>query len=372
MKILFIEDQPESIKTAKLLLKEQFPNLEYRIVVFSEAENQLQSFRPDIVILDILLGGSQTPPNTEGFNTYDLIWNDHFCPIVVYSAQPDLHESHYQDHESQRHPLIKHIQKGAASEEKVLDVVEAFLPIINAMQNVEAIVHSQLSKAMKAVAPLVIESNIPSDQMAETVKRSGRRRLAALIDNPLIGEEAIASWEQYIWPPLSPDIQLGDILKTADGDKNTPSSFRVVLTPSCDTARSEKREPKVKAILVAKCCTMKTALNETGHSSNMKRRNKDKIKSELLGPGHKQNIIPFPPLPGVIPVMAADLRELELIPIQNIGKGKEFQVVASVDSPFRELVAWAHLQTACRPGLPERNFDEWMKEISDNLSQSQG
>ena len=65
--------------------------------------------------------------------------------------------------------------------------------------------------------------------------------------------------------------------------------------------------------------------------------------------------------------MVADLRDLELISTQDIGSHKPFRRVASLDSPFRELIAWAYLQTACRPGLPDRDFDSWRDEIIENL-----
>ncbi|MYK60628.1 MAG: hypothetical protein F4034_01405 [Chloroflexi bacterium] len=62
--------------------------------------------------------------------------------------------------------------------------------------------------------------------------------------------------------------------------------------------------------------------------------------------------------------MAADLRDLELIPVGAIGvEGEEFLRVASVDSPFRELISWAYLQVAGRPGLPQRDLDGWIHDI---------
>jgi len=61
--------------------------------------------------------------------------------------------------------------------------------------------------------------------------------------------------------------------------------------------------------------------------------------------------------------MAADLRQLELISFDKISEEAEFVRVASMDSPFRELISWAYMQTGCRPGLPDRNLDDWCDEI---------
>lgn len=62
--------------------------------------------------------------------------------------------------------------------------------------------------------------------------------------------------------------------------------------------------------------------------------------------------------------MAVDFRKLELIELGAIGDGdKEYLRVASVDNPFRELVAWAYILNAARLGLPDRDFDSWVEEI---------
>lgn len=74
-------------------------------------------------------------------------------------------------------------------------------------------------------------------------------------------------------------------------------------------------------------------------------------------------MLPFPKFGTKIPTMAADLRQLELIPFAEIVDENYYRRIASIDSPFRELISWAYMQTACRPGLPDRNVDEWCDEI---------
>ena len=62
--------------------------------------------------------------------------------------------------------------------------------------------------------------------------------------------------------------------------------------------------------------------------------------------------------------MTADFLRLELIDLDRIGTGdKEYLRIASVDNPFRELVAWAYVLNAARPGMPERDFESWAEEI---------
>ena len=182
----------------------------------------------------------------------------------------------------------------------------------------------------------------------------------------------LASWEQYICPPVSDDVQLGDILRQKDGSTDDPRSFSVVLTPSCDLVASGGRKPKVDDVLVASCCSMQDALTRVSMPLGRKvagdptklENFRIQLKKTILTQGYYQGIIPLPRLEGRIPTLAADLRELRFIPITNIGSSGTEQIrIASIDSPFRELVSWAYLHIACRPGLPDRDCDSWGEEI---------
>jgi CTP synthase len=177
----------------------------------------------------------------------------------------------------------------------------------------------------------------------------------------------LASWEQYIYPPVRDDPLLGDILRLKDGDESTAESFFVVLTPSCDMAAPGGRKPKVDQVLVAGCCCPKQGILGTGLCKLGKDELGKTLTSTMLTQGYYQKIVPFPSLKGKIPPMMADLKQLKQIPLSEIvpaGSAK-YERVASLDSPFRELISWAYMQTACRPGLPERDCDAWNKEIMD-------
>ena len=117
---------------------------------------------------------------------------------------------------------------------------------------------------------------------------------------------------------------------------------------------------------------MNDGLDLTGLKGMSPTKLKERLSGTVLTQGYFETIIPFPCLKGKIPTMAANLRDLEFIPIQHIGSSKKFLRIASVDSPFRELIAWAYLQTACRPGLPDRNFDSWRDEIVADLKSDGG
>jgi len=356
MLVLFIEDEPVHIETVRMRL-EGIPEVETETCNFHEATDAIRRLRPDIVILDLIQQGALPNPEQAGLDAFDFIWDVRFCPVVVYSARPELL---CQRESWEEHPFIKIVRKGSDSEDYVVQAINDLRDLVQALHDTETEIHRQLTEAMKVIAPIVADNIGNGETLTKTVMRSGRRRVAALMDEPLPGEAALAGWEQYLYPPVSKDVQLGDILQEKNSGSNA-QSFRVVLTPSCDTARSGKRLPKVQQVLVAKCHPMDKVLSDLNLDGNRNRVNR--IKRHLLSQGYAQAIIPFPPLHDIIPPMAADLRDLDLIPIGHIGDAKEFSIIASIDSPFRELVSWAYLQIACRPGLPERDLDTWATEI---------
>ena len=365
MLALFIEDEPDNVAVIRMRIKDEIPNATTCVVSFDNASEAVINVQPDIVVLDIIRPGYLSEQDPVGLDAREFIWNHRFCPIVVYSAQPELH-----DREHGNHPFIKSVQKGSEGEERVLQAFNELILVTESVRNTEAEIRRQLRVAMRETAMIAAESVTDVERLAEIVTRSARRRVAALMDEPAPDGKALVSWEQYLYPPVSDDILLGDILQRS-GEGNSAQSFRVVLTPSCDMVGSREAGAKVQQVLLAKCYPMGKALADINLSvstkSKSKRRDSRKRINRLLSQGYSQGIIPIPPLPGVIPTMAANLKDLELIPIRSIGAGAEYHVIASTDSPFRELVSWAYLQIACRPGLPDRDLAPWADEIINTV-----
>ena len=365
MKLLFIEDEPDAVKPVLRRIKRERSDIRCEMTGFQEAKNRIVSFRPDVVVLDLMVDGD--PEKAEGLDTRKFIWERHFCPVVVFSAQPDIH-----DEINDEHPFITSVQKGRNGPRKILAILDKLQTQVNALKEAEETVRRSFSDAMKAVAPYAFETFSDDTRRNETITRSGRRRLAALMDEPPAAGTALASWEQYLFPPVGEHIQLGDVLQDREGGSDDPAAFRIVLTPSCDLVESGTRVPKVREVLVARCCSVKEGLKLTSLGPVVEniRKLKERLSGAMLTQGYLQAAIPFPCLPKQIPTMAANLRDLELIDMQHIGgkdSGRPFLRIASIDSPFRELVAWAYLQIACRPSLPDRDFDSWRDEVVEDV-----
>ncbi|MBW8035829.1 MAG: response regulator [Planctomycetes bacterium] len=359
MKLLFIEDDPSAVEPVMNLIKREQADMQYEVSGFDGAEDKIASFRPDIVILDLLIGGASPEPEPEGLKARDFIWDQHFCPLVVYSAEPDIYNDKYEPH-----PFVKSIKKGKGSPRKVLKALGELRPQVEALHGAEEHILQSFALALREVAPDAFRFFDDTDRHNNVILRAGRRRLAALMDDMTAPGDRLASWEQYLSPPIGPNIKLGDILMKVDGGYSDPTSFRVVLTPSCDLVASDGRTPKVDNVLVARCCPMREGLDLTSLKGRSLAKLKKLLPGTVLSHGYFEAVIPFPCLKGRIPTMAADMRNMEFIPVNDISiSDAEFLRIASLDSPFRELVAWAYLQIACRPGLPDRDLDSWRDEI---------
>lgn len=367
MKILLVEDDPNFIRILrKTIEKEKLSEEEPLKTGFDGAEEKIKTVRPDAVVLDIY-DGDPAKGIDRGSNSLDLIRKDHFCPVIVYSANPERVKKVYDEH-----PFVFYIAKGKDSEEEVAEKLREIRRYVEPLRDVWEYVQGTFSSVMKEVAPYVFHAYGEEDapRRASAIKQAARRRLAAQMDELSGADEKLAPWEQYIFPPISGEIRTGDILKNNSGLAEDPTAFRLVLTPSCDLERRGGKR-KVENVLVSLCCPVGEGMKKAVSVENASKGGKKRIES-FLPSGYANGIIPLPKLTGLIPSMAADLKRLELVPADGIANTDsteeiEYVRIASLDSPFREMVSWAYLQVAGRPGLPERDIEAWVEEISEEL-----
>ncbi len=365
LKVLFIDDDPTSVAPAKRSLERH--GYSCGMATFAEVNTCLADETPDVVVLDIIEGAITGDPQTPGKDVYEMIWSTHFCPLIIYSADPTLITD-----TQPPHPFVQSVTKGSKSIVELETAVQVFLPQIEALRAAKLEIAASLAVALRDIAQPVFDAFEDDDARVQAVIRSCRRRVAALMDQSLNHDGSdMASWEQYLFPPVGDDLFLGDILQVIDSD-GSPDKFRLVLTPSCDLARhGDPPRPKTPHVLVAKCTdlsALKTHPELRDESEDVWR---SKVRS-VLTQGFMRNMLPLPALGDVVPGMVANLRKLELLPMDDVlGDTPKFKRVVSMDSPFRELVSWAYQQIACRPGLPDRDCDTWCNEITGPVTESQ-
>lgn len=354
LRILFIDDDEKSVQPASEWA-EGAAGFRCKVVPFVKFKEDLEEYQPHIAIVDRIEGKPPEGPD-RGRLVFDEIWEHRFCPVVIYSAFPEVEDLEDQQRD---HPLVREVTKGADLE-PFRNAINILLPHVEAIENAERHIREQFAIALREVAPYAASFYDKTEEYNQAVIRHGRRRLAALMDESL---GVLASWEHYIHPPISKDIMLGDVILQKGGNPEDPTAFRVILTPSCDLVASQGY--KVKDVLVARCCSPKQGIERSGLHKLYGDKFNEILTKVMLTQGFYQKIVPFPGLRGKIPPMMADLKRLDLIPTGDItldDTGKYIRV-ASLDSPFRELISWAYMQTACWPGLPDRDFESWRVEI---------
>lgn len=352
---MIVEDVRASVSELEDMLKGD-SEYEHSVVSFNEAPERIRRERPDIVVTDLLDDELQDSGN----HVVDFVWTRHFCPIVIYSAYPGRAAL-----PSGAHRLVSCRGKGIGSAEEVYGDIRRWAPCAAAIRRGHEENRALFRDAVRESATRMMDLGVDAAVEMDTLFRASRRRFAAALDDRPTSEAGMEAWEAYLCPPLSSSLCTGDILRRADGRIDQPEDFAVVLTPSCDLDAAEGRSPKVDRVLVAKCVNTDDGLRLCGLSlPNEFKDTSSAIRTLRLG--YRDGVLFLPPLRGEIPAIAATLRGLELIPLEDVemdGKGGTYLRVASVDSPYRELVSWAYLQNAARPGLPDRDVRSWFEEI---------
>lgn len=371
IQILLVDDERESVESLLDLLEEA-PRIVARLLTdFGQATQEIAATSPDLVVID-LVGADKS---VAGVEVSKIVWRDYFCPVVVYSAFPENHNVAHRNE-----PLVSHVQKGRGSEDRAMAAIMKFVPFAEELRAARRRVSRLLANSMRDAAAPVLAVAEPGGA-ATVLMRAAQRRVAAMLEVPAEGGGQRA-WEQYLCPVVSTAPLTGDILRRREATAQDPSAYRVVLSPSCDMARGWDRSGSTSTVcslgsseagddaggterrpgvLVARCCSVGAGRAETLKAGARKLR--EKLPS-LLNQGYFDMTLPFPELSGRIPTMIADLRDLELVDIEDVvcDEGK-YERVASLDNPFREMVSWAYMRAAARPGLPDRDTRSWTEEI---------
>lgn len=355
--VLIIDDEQDVADVIKAAIEDGITGSICTIEVnFEESARTIKNLRPDAIVLDLMKGQHST--DLPGQNTWKDIWNSTFCPIVIYTGW----EGDIQPAVPSNHPFVKRIAKGSGTLTQVVNALTGFAPAIASVsklrEELDAVIHKVLrDTAGDGYLPMVEASHL---------LHAGRRRIAATMDDSTItGNRAMASWEQYLIPAMGESPLTGDLVRKRTGQWDDPTAYRLVLTPSCDLVK-DRCEPT----LIAACCEGTARLAKKlslSLAANKLDKDVDAVIAKALTTGAFAGFLPLPGFPSRLPVMIANLKGLEVIKWESVGpidsSTHEFIRIASIDSPFREQVAWAYLTTAARPGMPDRDLKPWAEEI---------
>lgn len=361
MKILIIEDNESAVRAICDYAEDN--KWECNLCGFKAAREQVAIMNPEIIIMDWMYDAEAI---NEGEPIFKEVYENNFTPVIIFSAVAEtINLPEYISNT----PLIKVVPKG--DEQDVIDLVEQWKDYILAVKNLRCELNKSLVSSVRAIDNFMKMSEYPGD---EVVKHMLNKRITYFFDKDFV-EECMPAWVQYEYPPIQDNLLVADVLRvcseTMDMKKpGRPEEYRVVLTPSCDMARAKSG----KMILMATChaansfsddAKLKKGEKITDESAQDK---KDKL-IRLLNTGYNYARVALPMLPNKIPYMTINLKSIEQISIGEIAlseseiQGKKYYRVASMVSPYREQIVWAHMINSCRPGMPDRNMEEWAEGI---------
>ncbi len=355
MRVLIIDDEPDSI----LPLKQELDDAHHRWweVDFGGVQEALENFTPDLVVLDLQLQQVQAATGEAGKTVYeDIIWPTHFCPVVVYSGFADQFIVNHS-------ALVKKVTKGGGSEKLVRDAIGELAPYSESIallrQDIDAVARTTLRELMLAIAEA---DDLQEDDKQSLAVAMGRRRAAAYLDDPQVETQHMPE-SQYVYPVTGNAYRFADILRASGSPADAPTSYRIVLSPSCDLESHGGGAPKVERVLVAKCVSVPFGTRNLP-AAPLNQKGKDKLE-DCLQAGSHNGLLFLPKFLACVPAMCADFKDLDVIATYAIKPGGECKVdgyerVVSVDSPFRERIAWAFMNTAARPGVPQVDLQRWI------------
>lgn len=363
MKVLIVDDD-EAVRRSLRAQIEEVDAWEAKDQGFDGLSEILEEFRPDAVVLDLIKGDVTEEP-AAGNRSFEQIRDRWFCPVVVHSA--------FKDQQKFGHPLVATVSKGRDSDVEVVRRLQEFAQTAQVIRDVHRDFDDRIREALWDSAEQIGKTADGSDDAV--LPRVVRRLVAARMDAAASGGGRIKAWERFVVPALGPHLLSADLLRCRDADWTDPEAFRLVLTPSCDLVPHGGNDPRTERILVA-CCEPIRRLGsvEMGAGARLKQKSKEKLKS-ILTEGIADGLLPIPRFVGHVPSMAANLKRLDLVGLNDVrletqgghaaAANATFERVASTDSPFRELVVWAYLRVTGRPGAPAFDVDGWLDDISD-------
>ncbi len=367
--VLMVEDDADLAFGVKELAEKELPGVGFHIEEdFDNAIRRMSEIKPDCVILDLLRDVPE-PAELVGEPIYEDIWQHRFCPIVVYTARAEA----FEDHVPRDHPFVCLIRKGANTDVEVINKLRTFTPHIRGIHEVEERVLEVVRRVLRDVSSHVFAGAPDEDAQRDVLVRAARRRISAVLDHDAVKDgRPLRNWEKYVVPPLEPDVMMADLIREREKAVDDADAYRVVLTPTCDMVSGQNAN--VSRTLIAKCCSWKTFFTSGASiAANTGISTLKKKLSALLNECYAKGYVLLPEYPHYFPSVAVNLRDLDLVPLSDIGglvDGPEpFVRIASIDGPFREQIAWSYLQISGRPGAPPCDNTSWAQWIASNWSQ---
>ncbi len=356
MRVLIVDDQIEAVKDILSHCEEK--QWESQYCSFEVFDDILKTFNPDVIVLD---WKDDSTGDLMGESALEEIWATGFKPIIIFSAYAggiNIADKYRSSN------LVRLEAKG--DEAPVIQYLDEIYPFVSTITNLKSDFNEALIHALNSISMM----NATQPLSANVVRYVFAKRVSHYFDSEC-ADESPPPWIQYIYPVIDTSLCVCDIIRSIPKSESIvdfnligqPEEYKLILTPSCDIEHG-----KVSHVLCANCYSKRLFHDYAEGTTPSKNKLKPIISN--LNSGYNQNLVALPGIPNVLPFLTVNMKMLRQLPLEKIAMQKseirenhDYFRVASIDSPFREQIVWAHMINSCRPGVPSRDVASWAEEL---------
>lgn len=375
-KVLSVDDDPEMHEGLKGILSSRMGENTFEFTAattFDEGMALIGSNRFDLIFLDVHEDSNDPDPSDHpdhsdqrGEQLLATLKSSRFVPVIFYTGFP-AKVSHLKSH------IVKVVDKGAPPEEvrsEVNAILKTGLPHL--AQYIEeqsrAYIWDNLEELLKQVADDTVTSDIALLTARNLAKNLSQRSVKELLGNDT---SMIDPLEMYLFPADPDNCSPADIYR-----RKEDGALWMVLTPACDFEQ-EKAENVLLARVVPltehelyKTWKEKARAFYALEQSQQTRRNKQELSNasgavKNLVKNNKGNRFRFLPGTFFLPNCIVDFQQLLNLPKVN---ADHYEVVCSLDNPYREEVLQLFSNYYGRIGTPDYEFDSIWEKIDQEFS----
>lgn len=376
-KVLSVDDDSENSQGLQAILSSRMESNDFEFTCtadFDEGIDLIKHNRFDLIFLDVHDETGHDPdpsvnPNEEdqrGEKLLGILKLFRFVPVVFYTGFPNkVH--HLESH------VVKVVDKGAPPDEvrsAVISILNTGLPQLtrHIEEQSRAYIWDNLESALKGVE----DDNVTSD-IALLAARNLAKNLSQRSVKELLGSEldTIAPLEMYLYPPEQGSCNPGDIYR-----RKEDGMLWMVLTPACDFEQGNAENvllarvvPLTEHALYGNWLDKERELSviPDGQPMNGLERDAKKARGEVKSLVKNRKGSRFKFLPGTFFLLDCVIDFQQLLNLPR-AEADNYEVVCSLDNPYREEVLQLFSSYYGRIGTPDYRFDAIWKKIDQAFS----
>jgi hypothetical protein len=363
---MVVDDDPEVLRQAGESLETVNGGAEViKEGSFQGGLRRIEADACDVVVLDLRnMGDRPTEADSDAGNRVaESIRKHRFVPIVFYTALPtnvlDMGDTPFVSVVPKTDGVVRLRQRVEGMlATGVPEATRAVDEHVNAVRRdfLWEFSAADWKRLRKTLDPNAL-SYLLARRLAASLSVSGMESVNAGLGPLLASEEYGGAHPHffYVLPPVEQGVQFGDVLKEG-------RTYHVVLSATCDLVSAPKRKAKAERVLVGRC----KRISSQGEYRKAKKDPSNKGKRDLLqimrnNPSKRQKDRCFFLPPALdVPGLLLDLQELRTEKLSSV---KKMDRIASMDSPFAEMLTSQLARYYGRVGAPDLNVDA----IADGL-----